>query len=116
MNRDPIDDLLDDPAPLPDDGFTRRVMAALPPPRAATRPLDRWLLPLGVGVVAAALAPDLNELSRGLASSMLRASQGAAQAFASTAGGGGLQGSLSLVAALSAAAAVIGSWLVSQRT
>jgi hypothetical protein len=114
MTRDPIDDLMDHPTPLPDDGFTERVMAALPTPRPAFRWLDRWVPLLGAGVVAAALAPDLAELGHGLAATALQAGQGAAQVFAS-AGVGGLQGPLTLMVALAGVAALVGSRLVTER-
>lgn len=111
MNLDPIDDLLDDPAPLPDDGFTMRVMAALPAPRPAPRPSERWLSPLATGLVAAALAPDAAALVRSLAADWASFGEGLAHALVS--GAGGLQVPMPLlVVGVAMAATAIGSWLV----
>jgi hypothetical protein len=53
-----IDRLLRDDAraPLPDDGFTRRVLARLPAPAAATHPWLRPVLVLGSAALGSALA------------------------------------------------------------
>ena len=43
-------------APMPDDGFSRRVLSALPPPAAATRAWLRPALVLGSAALGSALA------------------------------------------------------------
>lgn len=113
MNLDPIDRLLDDPTPLPDDGFTSRVMAALPPARPASRRLERWLVVLAAAVGAAALAPEATALGQALADGSARLGGGLARALA--AGGGALPVEAGLLAAVVAlGAAALGSWLVAE--
>jgi hypothetical protein len=113
MNRDPVDDLLDRLTPIPDDGFTQRVMAALPPARPASRPLRGWLPWLAVGVGAAALAPEATSLALAVADGSTRFGGGLARALAGS--GGGLPGEAGLLAAAVAlGAAALGSWLVDQ--
>ena len=113
MNRDPIDDLLDGLTPLPDQGFTRRVMAALPPARSEARPLERWLPPLAAGLAAAVLAPEAGWLGQALADGSTRLAGELARAAA--AGGGALPLDAGVVAvALALGAAALGSWLVAE--
>jgi hypothetical protein len=107
MTRDPIDELLERQAPLPDEGFTHRVMAALPAPRPEPGALDRWLPLLGAGLVGAVLAPDASTLARLLASG----SGSLAQMLASGAGASPVPLPL-LASGVALAAAALGSWLV----
>ena len=56
---------------LPDEGFSARVMASLPPPAAASRPVRRWLV-CSVGAVGGLLyalvrTPSWPEVTGGLA-------------------------------------------------
>jgi hypothetical protein len=111
MTRDPVDDLLDQATPLPDDGFTARVMSALPPARSAPRPLERWLRWLAIGVSAVVLAPEVGGLARSLAGDSARLGDGLARALA--AAGRALPAEAGLLAAVVAlAGAVLGAWLV----
>ena len=113
MNRDRIDELLDDPTPLPDDGFTLRVMTALPPARPASRPLVGWLPLLAAGVAAAMLAPEATSLAPALAEGSARLGGSLARALA--AGGGVLPFEAGLAAVVVAiGAAALGSWLVAE--
>jgi hypothetical protein len=113
MNHDPIDDLLDGQPSLPDDGFTRRVMAALPPARPAGWPVDRWLPLLAAGLVAAALAPEAAGLARLLGAGSATLVGGLAQALSPGAAWPPLAMAW-LAAALALAAAALGSWLVAE--
>jgi len=111
MIHDPVDDLLDQATPLPDGGFTARVMSALPPARSAPRRLERWLRWLALGVSAAVLAPEAGSLALAVAADSARLGEVLARALAS--GGRALPaeaGLLALVVAIGAAA--LGSWLV----
>jgi hypothetical protein len=113
MNRDPIDELLEGPVTLPDDGFTARVMAALPGPRPANRALDGWLVALGAGVVAAVLAPEAAGLPGALAEGA--AALGGALARALAGGGGALPIPLALLATTAAlGVAALGAWLLAE--
>jgi hypothetical protein len=111
MTRDPVDDLLDQATPLPDDGFTIRVMSALPPERSAPRRLELALRWLALGVSAAVLAPEAGSLARAVAAGSERLGDGLARALASA--GGVLPSEAGLLAVgLALAAAALGSWLV----
>jgi hypothetical protein len=109
MTTDPIDGLLDARPAIPDDGFTRRVMAALPPARAVPRPLEVWLVALAAGLVAAVLAPDAAGLGRALADG----STALAQAVGGSAGPVAAPLGL-LAAALALGVAAVGAWLVAE--
>ena len=109
MTTDPIDRLLDVQAAIPDDGFTRRVMAALPPARAVTRPLDGWLVALAAGLVAAVLAPE----AAGVGRALVEGSAGLALALSPSAGPTAVLPAL-LAAALALGVAALGSWLVAR--
>jgi hypothetical protein len=111
MTRDPIDELLDDPTPLPDDGFTARVMVALPRRRSPAPPLETWLLALGAGLVTVVLAPDAAALARSLADGLAGLAGGLGPALA--AGGGRLPVTGAALAAAIAFAA-LGAWLVAE--
>jgi hypothetical protein len=111
MNHDPLDDLLGDPTPLPDDGFTARVMSALPRRPSPAPPLEPWLLALGAGLVTVALGPDASALARSLADGLA----GLGPALAS--GGGPEPGTVAALATAAAlAAAAFGAWLLAEPT
>jgi hypothetical protein len=111
MTHQPIDDLLDDPTPIPDGGFTRRVMAALPPARPASRGPQAWLVALVAGVTAAVLAPEAVSLARAVADGSAHLGGGLARGLAAS--GGALPVAAVLMAALLAlGAAALGRWLV----
>jgi len=113
MTRDPLDALLEDPMELPDDGFTARVMEALPPPRRAAWPLQGWPLVLAAGAAAAVLAPDATRLAQPLAAGLGDAAGALARLLA--AGGGGTLATLVLAAvAVAAGCAAVGAWLVAE--
>jgi hypothetical protein len=112
MKPDPIDDLLAGPPRLTDDGFTLRVMAALPPARPAT-PTLRWLPLLGAGAVAALLAPEVAGLGLWLTAGTAGLGGGLAQALTSAAGQFPIPMTV-LAGALALAAAALGSWLVTE--
>jgi len=113
MTRDPIDELMDGQEVIPDDGFTARVMEALPRPRAASRPLDGWLVALLAGLAAAALAPDAAVVARALADGSVSLGGGLAQALAGS--GGPLPATLAVLAsALALGVAALGAWLVAE--
>jgi hypothetical protein len=117
MSHDPIDDLLREVAPIPDVGFTERVMAALPPARPASSNLERWLPALAAGLAAAALAPDAAQLARLLADGSADLGTGLAQALAAASPGGALAGGTGLLALLLAAGtAALGCWRVAAPT
>jgi hypothetical protein len=112
MTTDPIDRLLDAEPAIPDDGFTRRVMAALPPARPAPRPLEGWLVALAAGLVAAVLAPEVAGVGRALADG----SSGLASlalALSGSAGSTAVPTTL-LAAAFALGVAALGSWLVAR--
>jgi len=112
MTTDPIDRLLEAQAAIPDGGFTRRVMAALPPARAVPRPLEAWLLALAAGLVAAVLAPEAAGLGRALADGSAGLA-GLALALSGSAGPTAAPPTL-LAAALALGVAAVGSWLVAR--
>lgn len=111
MNRDPIDELLDGPVAIPDDGFTLRVMAALPPARPAPGALPGWLVALAAGVGAAAVAPEVAALALALADGS--AQMGTRLARALAAGGGSLPAEAGLAAAALGVAA-LAAWLAAE--
>jgi len=111
MTRDPVDDLLDLSTSLPDDGFTARVMSALPPEGSAPRRLERALRVLALGAAAAVLAPEAGTLARAVAAGSGRLGEGLARALA--AAGGPLPSEAGLLAVgLALVATALGSWLV----
>jgi hypothetical protein len=116
MTRDHIDELLDGDAPLPDDGFTRRVMAALPPPRPARGlRLALWLPGLAAALAAAALAPELARLGPALLDGSAGLGAALAAALAPLLGPWTVQVA-ALATGLALAAAALGSWLVAEPT
>jgi hypothetical protein len=114
MTRDPIEELLDGPVAIPDDGFTLRVMAALPPARPAPGVLPGWLVALAAGVAAAALAPDGAALALALADGSATLGGGLARALA--AGGGAIpaEAGLAAVGLGVAALAALAAWLAAE--
>ncbi len=114
MTRDHIDELLDGEAPIPDDGFTRRVMEALPPPRPArVNRLAQWLPGLAAALAAAALAPDLARLGPALLDGSAGLGAALASSLAPLAGPWAIQVA-ALATGLALAAAALGSWLVAE--
>jgi hypothetical protein len=115
MTRDPIDDLVEGHAPVPDDGFTNRVMAALPPPHRASWSLDLWLPWLGAGMAAAVLAQDATSTLRSLPAGLAALGGGLAQAIASSWPGGVPPNEAALLAAaLALGAATLGTWRLAE--
>jgi len=115
MNHDPLDDLLGDPTPLPDAGFTARVMSALPRRRSPAPPLEPWLLALVPGLVTVALGPDASALARSLADGLAGLVGGLGPALAP--GGGPQPGTVAALATAAAlAAAALGAWLLAEPT